>query len=372
MLIFCSIKDLVDKITLLTHNFVPKQLNWISMIKNIKGIFFSAIKRHKRYVKYLFLFVVFFLTIFNIFHFKNKRNIYSNYYGMEAINLYESSRSYPYISQFLIPYFLADLSDSDNKNILDAGCGVGLWSIYAAKHGGSVYGIDIQPGMIEQAKKAIIANKVAEKVFLIVGDVTEMPYENRKFDKAISINVACNLEKKVFNKHFQELQRVVKINGTIIFSVPISHEIVFANSTDTELIKRRIQSVLDKLEDNPQPKNFIKILNSLVDVLSATFTIENNRLILITDKNQLKDGQRVWRKLPNITIPNYYYSEDYINKVVLDSKLQVTQVLHPKFEDENKWREYNQSVRNDHEKMSKEYIKNSPFVIYYLKVPKQN
>ena len=96
---------------------------------------------------------------------------------------------------FLDPYFKPDIKNVQNKKILDAGCGSAPWSIYAAKHGGEVYAIDLQEGMVQAAETAIKAANLSHRIHVKQGDVASLPFSNRNFfDKAISICVGCNLQ----------------------------------------------------------------------------------------------------------------------------------------------------------------------------------
>jgi len=310
-------------------------------------------------------------TNFNIKLF-NRENGFSPYtqhgtnYGEEAIKIYDSSRDFPYIAKFLIPNFLPELENLKEQKILDAGCGVGLWSIYAAKNGGKIFGIDIQPGMIREARIKATKAKLENQVDFIIGDVANLLYRAEYFEKAISINVACNLPKSSLYKHFKEFHRVLKKGGKAIVAVPISHEILFTNGKkSSKEIRELIDNELSLLESNPSPKKIRQVLNSLEGILSATFTIENGRLALVTNSAQLKEGQEVWRKLPQITLPNRYYSEKMLEKAFKKAKLKIKKVLHPKFSSEAEMMKYNSNV-DVSSRMGIEYVKYSPFVIYYL------
>jgi len=66
--------------------------------------------------------------------------------------------------------------------IFDAGCGEGRNSIYLGKQGFKIYGLDIASPAIEKAKNWAKSEGLTDKVDLIVGDVTKLPYNDGLFD----------------------------------------------------------------------------------------------------------------------------------------------------------------------------------------------
>src|SRR3989338_1552169 len=74
--------------------------------------------------------------------------------NVQAYAEYSKCKHGPDGSLFLDPYFAKLVVGLRNQKVLDVGCGAGPWSIYAAKNGGFVWGIDIQPEMISAARVA--------------------------------------------------------------------------------------------------------------------------------------------------------------------------------------------------------------------------
>lgn len=145
----------------------------------------------------------------------------------KGIDIYAEVRHGPDGSLFLDPYFIPFLLNLDGQILLDAGCGAGPWSVAAAQNGAIVYGIDIQEKMIAKAKQAAIDAQLEKNIHFEVGDVGELPYQNDFFDRAISINVGCNLIN--LEPHFRELHRVLKRDGIAVIAAPASFGIVFTD-----------------------------------------------------------------------------------------------------------------------------------------------
>lgn len=102
------------------------------------------------------------------------------------------------------------------SRILDVGCGSGRFSIGATQSGHIVTGIDITPAAITAASEKAKNLKLGNVSFL-VGDMTEMPFQNNEFDyifcPRFSINAVATFQKR--KKAIDEMIRVVKPGGKV-------------------------------------------------------------------------------------------------------------------------------------------------------------
>ncbi|MBU0999993.1 methyltransferase domain-containing protein [Patescibacteria group bacterium] len=103
-----------------------------------------------------------------------------------------------------------------DKTVLDVGCGYGFYSFIAERLGArKVVGVDFSEQMIKQALEF---KRIRDsRVNFSLGAVEQLPFAPNTFDMVIS-GMALNLND--FNAGCTELQRVLKRNGSIIFSVP--------------------------------------------------------------------------------------------------------------------------------------------------------
>lgn len=116
------------------------------------------------------------------------------------------------------------LSRLPYKTVLDVGCGDGglLETIRPQAH---YTGVDISPTQLTAFRKLLRATK-KNSVRLVQADVTKLPFADNSFDVAF----ACDVLEHVLEpeKVLTEIDRVVKDNGYVIFSIPNERLLQFA------------------------------------------------------------------------------------------------------------------------------------------------
>jgi len=108
----------------------------------------------------------------------------------------------------------------DGMTVLDVGCGLGYAvSQYASRFTITAHGIDYADGMIEGARKLLEKNfpQLAPRVEFRTASVTELPYEDCRFDvvtshRCLMALLDWNLQKKAL----LEIHRVLKPGGTLV------------------------------------------------------------------------------------------------------------------------------------------------------------
>ncbi len=117
------------------------------------------------------------------------------------------------------------LGDVKNKNILEFGCGNGLYSIYLSRLGANVTGIDLGKDII------LLAQKAAQLNFAIcnflVGNIVSIPFANGTFHYVIGHGILHHLPQSWLKKSVNESYRVLKPNGKAYFSEPIENSKIF-------------------------------------------------------------------------------------------------------------------------------------------------
>ncbi|MBI2810923.1 MAG: class I SAM-dependent methyltransferase [Candidatus Melainabacteria bacterium] len=299
-------------------------------------------------------------------------------YGTPGVSSYAHSRHGEDGALFLDPFLTNALKNLSGKNVLDAGCGAGPWTVLAAENGAHVHGIDLQVGMISLAEQAVKEAGVQHNVALTVGDVAQLPYKNDSFDLALSINVGCNLPSGgiAFDKeqapyptglgaHFKEMARVLKKGGTCIVTAPTSFGVVFSDGACDEDIYIHLASVLTEIAADASPQSISSNLQQLSEIYRATFQQTEERFWVVRNEDQLNDGDQIWRKIPGLAVPNIYHSEAEYLRCFREAGLKLEKFLHPCFSSDEEWETF--LAQHPEAKIGDEYVSNPPFVIFYLR-----
>jgi ubiquinone/menaquinone biosynthesis C-methylase UbiE len=106
------------------------------------------------------------------------------------------------------------LETANPANLLELGCGLGYFSEFVENNGVKTTGLDFSPVAIEKAKKRIIKNE--RKPDFLVGDVTNLQFENNQYDCILDIGCFHSLDKNDEKKYIRESHRALKPNGTLL------------------------------------------------------------------------------------------------------------------------------------------------------------
>lgn len=145
------------------------------------------------------------------------------------------------------------------KKILDYGCGNGEISIFLAKNGAKVIGIDISNISIENAKKKAIEEGVEKNTSFFVMDAEKLEFKENSFDIIVCSGVLHHLD---IQRAYSELARTLKPDGEIICNEPLIHNPIFQlyrKITPHLRTKWEIEHILSKSEIKLAGNYFEKI-----------------------------------------------------------------------------------------------------------------
>lgn len=103
--------------------------------------------------------------------------------------------------------------DLQGKLVLDAGCGNGRYSYWAAQYGARVIGVDLGYGV----ESAYMNTKSDNNIHIIQGDIFNLPFPKQTFDTIFSIGVLMHTGDT--RLALESLVQCLKQNGTISFHV---------------------------------------------------------------------------------------------------------------------------------------------------------
>jgi ubiquinone/menaquinone biosynthesis C-methylase UbiE len=137
-------------------------------------------------------------------------------YYDEFANAYERHRHDPRGYHALLDDLEIDLTEryGAGRDVLECGCGTGLLLDRIAKFARSAKGIDLSPGMLEQAR--------ARGLEVREGSVTALPFDAASFDVTCSFKVLAHVPE--IGKALAEMARVTRPGGVVLaeFYNPLS------------------------------------------------------------------------------------------------------------------------------------------------------
>lgn len=115
-----------------------------------------------------------------------------------------------------------NLSDEEWNDFrsLDLGCGIGRHVSFLNDFGLNPYGIDLSDEAISMGKDWFISEgkkSLADR--LLVGSVTELPFEDNFFEICVSHGVLDSMPREIATKGMKETYRVLKPGGLMYFDL---------------------------------------------------------------------------------------------------------------------------------------------------------
>ena len=289
-------------------------------------------------------------------------------YGTDEIVAFAGGRHGSLGAAFLVSPIAHSLrSLVVGKRVLDVGCGVGDWCSLVAQYGAkTVDGFDIQEEMVELAKQT---TSHLDMVHIQVGDAADMPYDDASFDVAISLFVTCNLSPEAFEKHFQELQRVLVPGGKAVLLMPTdwSHSRLYTKiEANPTAVENNIAQALAKIPRYPTTAQITEAFKDDNDILVTCFAVDaKGDIFHVNNVNQLSYGQPIWRKTEVMLYPNFFYSDQSSITQILTAGLHIDKIENYCTED----RRVAYNNKNPTIPLSKKYIEDPPALVYHISKP---
>ena len=221
------------------------------------------------------------------------------------------------------------------KRFVDIGCGIGTLctdiALYpdndAAK---TIDGFDIQEKMVEQAKKQAKEFGELKTLHIQVGNVANMPYSDGSFDVATSLFVTCDLSVQTFEKHFQELYRVLVPGGKAILLITTDwcqSRLYTKVGADPATVEKTIADILSSLPKNPTTPQLNEAFKDDIGIYVTTFAVDaKGNAFRVKNINQLTECQPIWTYTDGIVFPNYFHSDRSVITNILSAGLCINSI----------------------------------------------
>lgn len=149
---------------------------------------------------------------------------------------------------YLIDILSADVGVPSELKLLDVGCGIGVYHDYLSDRIGSLDGVDVSEGSIEQARKT--RDNVTYKSY----NGARLPYDDNSFDAAVTICVMHHVPPAQWAHFMSEMRRVVKPAGlTVVFEHnpfnPLTQKIVNRCPFDADAVLLKPRETRQLMQD---------------------------------------------------------------------------------------------------------------------------
>lgn len=98
--------------------------------------------------------------------------------------------------------------------VLDIGCGNALMLPFVLDKGAFYFGLDLSDNLVRIARERYTAEVSAGRADFVVGEATDLPFQDAEFDSVISFAVLHHLPSEDLRRaYFSELRRVLRPGG---------------------------------------------------------------------------------------------------------------------------------------------------------------
>jgi ubiquinone/menaquinone biosynthesis C-methylase UbiE len=131
------------------------------------------------------------------------------------------------------------------KSVLDLGCGAGRNSVYLAKKGFDVVGVDVSKSALTLANKWAKKEKLANATFTL-GTMVNIPFDDCHFDAVVSISVIHHGVKEDIIRTIAEVHRTLKKNGVFLANIASIEDPRYGEG---EKVEENTYSILEAFEE---------------------------------------------------------------------------------------------------------------------------
>lgn len=145
------------------------------------------------------------------------------------------------------------------KRVLDYGCGEGDLSVFYARNGGIVTGIDISEVGLQKARQRAAEEGLSDRVEFVNMDCENLEFADDSFDLICESGVLHHLD---VNRAYPSLARVLRPDGKIICNEALGHNLViqlYRRMTPQQRTAWEADHILRKREIHLAKRYFSKV-----------------------------------------------------------------------------------------------------------------
>jgi ubiquinone/menaquinone biosynthesis C-methylase UbiE len=122
------------------------------------------------------------------------------------------------------------------KRFLDVGCGMGTFTLEAARRGARAVGVDLAPAAIPAAQRTAREEGIAAAAF-VLADAARLPIRSASADVVVAADFTEHLDDDTLERVFNEIVRVMSSGGVLIIYTPEANHI-FERLRDRGIMKQ--------------------------------------------------------------------------------------------------------------------------------------
>ncbi len=168
-----------------------------------------------------------------------------------------------------------------NRSVLELGCGFGHFSVYLAKLGGRITGVDIGENIISAARALAEVNQVDCKFDQC--NILNLPFEYGSYDIVLGISILHHLSQPDVFSALRETSRVLKLDGVAIFIEPVENSKFFSTIQNLiQLGKLGTWGYRPSILNKKKWKEYISSMDDR-DMTTQEFEVAGGRLFSFTE-----------------------------------------------------------------------------------------
>jgi ubiquinone/menaquinone biosynthesis C-methylase UbiE len=144
------------------------------------------------------------------------RTSYDRVAGAYAAAIFHELENKPFDREILTRYAAA----ADGGRVIEIGCGPGQVARFLRDQGADVCGIDLSPGMVEQARL------LNPDIRFHVGEMTALQLEDGSVAAIVAFYAIVNLTVELRQAAFREMARVLTPGGHLLLSFHVGGEVL--------------------------------------------------------------------------------------------------------------------------------------------------